>query len=869
MGSDRKDTSLNITTENFGEPDDKKVISELSKKVRQMSMLLDEAQKTTKTGSFNFDIEMNEANWSDHNFEILGMDRQTEIPTLDTFLSHTFPGDQQYVRNAIAKTIATGEPYDITVRWTGDDGKLRFINSIGGLTIDNVTGKKFVVGTNHDVTDKKTIEEEIRKIARKHQTIIQTTHDGFFVIDKTGKILECNPAFQRMTGYSEKELLNMFIADIDAKESPLGVKEHIQKVIAQGWDQFETKHRRKDGTIITVDISTTHLQIEGGVFISFARDITTAKIEKELLEARFRIQEFSFMLPLDELLRKCLDEAEQLTNSNSGFFHFVDEDQDNLQIQLWSSSIPSSTCTVNDGEMHYPIKKAGVWADCISERKTVVHNNYQELKHKKGLPPGHINLIRELVVPVLRGNKIKAVLGVGNKPTDYITSDIEIVERLADLAWDIIERKRADLLLKESEKKYRELFNRMESGFAYHEIILNEKGDPVDYRFLAVNPMFEKLTGLKSKNIVNRTVLDVLPGTEKYWFETYGKVALTGKPIRFEHFSKTIGKFFKVLAYSPEKYRFATILEDISEKKQKEKELEEYRNHLEREVDKRTRDLHQANVKLQQEIVNQKNTEALLKASLAKEKELSELKTRFISTISHEFRTPLTSVLSSTELLQRYGQKWNELKFGEHVERTKRAVEYLVKLLEDVLTISRAESGKIGFSPSVIDLKYLCKEVIAESTSQAKENHNFVFKYSMKRKEFTLDPKLLKFILVNLIVNAFKYSPNGGEIKFTVSGDKKNIIFTVSDHGMGISNEDKPFIYDNFFRSKNCIDIPGTGLGLSIVKRSVDLHRGSISFVSKLKAGTTFNVSLPKVYQAADVEPATQFAELNQQPGAG
>lgn len=419
------------------------------------------------------------------------------------------------------------------------------------------------------------------------------------------------------------------------------------------------------------------------------------------------------------------------------------------------------------------------------------------------------------------------------------------------------------------EKKYRELFNRMQSGFAYHEIILNKRGKAVDYKFLAVNPMFEKLTGLKNKDIVNRTVLEILPGTEKYWFETYGKVALTGKPIRFEHFSKTIGKYFKVLAYSPEKYRFATIIEDISERRQKEKELEEYRNHLEREVDLRTRDLYLTNVQLQQEIVNQKNTEALLKASLVKEKELSGLKTRFISTISHEFRTPLTSILSSTELLQKYGQKWDEDKFGEHVDRTKRAVEYLVRLLEDVLTINRTESGKIGFNPTLINLKDICKEVIEESFSQAKDNHKFAFRYNLRRKEFTLDSNLLKFILVNLIVNAFKYSPNGGEIKFIVSGDKKNVFFTVSDKGMGITNSEKPFVYDNFFRSKNSADIPGTGLGLSIVKRSVELHHGSVNFISKPKAGTTFKVSLPKEYHITEIKHAVQTVELNHETGGG
>lgn len=422
---------------------------------------------------------------------------------------------------------------------------------------------------------------------------------------------------------------------------------------------------------------------------------------------------------------------------------------------------------------------------------------------------------------------------------------------------DVTQLKLSERALKESEKNYRELFSRMQSGFAYHEIITNRLGKPVNYRFISMNQAFEKLTGLKASKIIGETVLDLMPNTEKYWIDTYGKVALTGKPISYENYSKELGKYYRVVAYSPEKYKFATIIEDITERIVKDKELEDNKNRLEAEVDLRTRDLQLTNIRLNDEIAKQKNTEELLKDSLAKEKELNELKSRFISTTSHEFRTPLASVLSSTELLQKYGKKWSEDKFAEHVDRTKRAVEYLVKLLDDVLTISRTESGKINFSPELFDLKLFCQEIIKEAASNVTEKHKFIFEYKLKKKEFNLDPKLLKFILLNLVVNALKYSPAGGEVKLIVNGDrqkKNNINFAISDKGIGIPEDEKPYIYDNFHRSRNSVDIPGTGLGLSIVKRSVELHHGTISLVSKLNVGTTFFVALPKQLQVPKKE---------------
>jgi signal transduction histidine kinase len=263
-------------------------------------------------------------------------------------------------------------------------------------------------------------------------------------------------------------------------------------------------------------------------------------------------------------------------------------------------------------------------------------------------------------------------------------------------------------------------------------------------------------------------------------------------------------------------------------------------------VETRTEELDHLNSDLIVQLQKRKELEMMLRESLEKEKELNELKTRFISTASHEFRTPLTSILSSAELIQRYGKKWSEEKYNTHIDKIKTSVEYLTKLMEDVLTISRSESGKIMFKPSTFDLHKFCADIIEEIKTNLKDNHELVFKYSMRKKIFSLDPQLLKFTITNLLSNAVKYSPDGGKIKFIVESIKNSIKISVSDQGIGIPDEDKKHLFEPFHRSANTNEIPGTGLGLSIVKHAVDLHSGKIKVNSKLGEGTTFTIEIPK-----------------------
>ncbi|MDB9313001.1 PAS domain-containing sensor histidine kinase [Spirulina sp. CS-785/01] len=250
-------------------------------------------------------------------------------------------------------------------------------------------------------------------------------------------------------------------------------------------------------------------------------------------------------------------------------------------------------------------------------------------------------------------------------------------------------------------------------------------------------------------------------------------------------------------------------------------------------------------VYLGRDITQKKAAEAEMNKALAKEKELNELKSRFISMTSHEFRNPLSSISMSVELLENFANQWTPEKRDKHLKRIKHCTEHMTNLLEDVLVIGRAEAGKLEFNPVKLDLSYFCRELVEEVQLIAGDKYHIKLQFLNELQPINLDDKLLRHILTNLLSNAIKYSPEQGEIDLKVSQEGELVQFTVQDHGIGIPVEDQERLFECFHRSKNVGEISGTGLGLSIVKRAVDLHQGEIKVSSEVGVGTCFEVLLP------------------------
>lgn len=230
--------------------------------------------------------------------------------------------------------------------------------------------------------------------------------------------------------------------------------------------------------------------------------------------------------------------------------------------------------------------------------------------------------------------------------------------------------------------------------------------------------------------------------------------------------------------------------------------------------------------------------------ALEKEKELSELKSGFVAMASHEFRTPLATILSSTELLEHYSHKWTEAKKLNHLQRIQVAVKRMTELLNDVLLIGKAEADKLEFEPTPLNLVQFCRDLV-EDMQVTTATHTIAFCTQGQCTNACMDEKLLRHILVNLLSNAIKYSPQGDIVHFDLVCNQEVATFHVRDQGIGIPKADQAQLFDSFRRASNVGTISGTGLGLAIVKKSVDLHNGEITVASEVEVGTTFTVTLP------------------------
>ncbi|HIK28734.1 MAG: ATP-binding protein [Oscillatoriaceae bacterium SKW80] len=239
--------------------------------------------------------------------------------------------------------------------------------------------------------------------------------------------------------------------------------------------------------------------------------------------------------------------------------------------------------------------------------------------------------------------------------------------------------------------------------------------------------------------------------------------------------------------------------------------------------------------------------EAKIRKALEKEKELRELKNHFISIVSHEFRTPMSTILFSAGLLENYGNKLSEEKKVTHLQRIQTAVKQMTNLLDSVLTIGKAEANKLEFHPTAINLENFCSSLVEEMQLIAGEKYDISFSSQGDCTNALMDEYLLRHIFCNLLSNAVKYSPNGGKVKFqlTCEPSQQVAVFRIQDEGIGIPPEDRKHLFEIFHRASNVGNISGTGLGLAIVKHSVELHKGKITFDSEVGKGTTFTVTLP------------------------
>ncbi|MBN1146737.1 MAG: diguanylate cyclase [Anaerolineales bacterium] len=333
------------------------------------------------------------------------------------------------------------------------------VNGLFSGEIILLGGEAHVLSVVRDIGEQKRAQEALRQSEQKFRGVIEQSWDGITVTDEQGLITEWNHAMERILGLKAGQVLGKPIWDI---QSRLGVEEHrtperrqqietvTRELLKSGqapWlgQLVDTELSHPDGSRRFVQSAVFPIKTEHGFMLcSVIRDITERKRSEELIRLRLRLWEYAATHPLEELMQKALDEIGALTGSLIGFYHFVEEDQNTLLLQAWSTRTLTEFCRAEGKGLHYDIDEAGVWVDAFHAQKAVIHNDYATLAHRKGMPEGHADVVRELVVPVMRDGRVVSILGVGNKSSDYDENDIELVSYIADIIWTIVERKKAE-----------------------------------------------------------------------------------------------------------------------------------------------------------------------------------------------------------------------------------------------------------------------------------------------------------------------------------------------------------------------------------------------------------------------------------------
>jgi len=374
-------------------------------------------------------------------------------------------------------------------------------------------------------------------------------------------------------------------------------------------------------------------------------------------------------------------------------------------------------------------------------------------------------------------------------------------------------------------------------------LITNERGE-----ILRVNPSAGKLFGYAEDDLIGKKIEVLIPKRfskhqdhrEKYNQNPHPRSMGAGMEL---YGLKKDGSELPVeISLSPYttadgKFVVAFII-DITLRKQAEERLKNYSAELERQVNNRTLILEEAIQELQQ-------TKKNLHNALNKERELNELKSRFVSMASHEFRTPLTTMMSSLSLVSKYKDNNDKENHSKHVGKIKNSINDLTDILNDFLSISKLEEGKIENIPEEINLKLFINDIVTEMSAMATNGQKLIQDHSGS-DIVHLDKKLLKNVMFNFISNALKFSPEGGLIEITSQATDTSVKISIKDNGIGISKEDQKHLFERFFRGHNATHIQGTGLGLNIVAKYAELMNASLDFESKENKGTTFIIIIPQ-----------------------
>jgi PAS domain S-box-containing protein len=629
-----------------------------------------------------------------------------------------------------------------------------------------------------DISERKQAEERLRQDA----TVFNTTMEGIIVTDAERNILNVNQAYTEITGYNLEEIVgkNPRLMQSDRQDKAF-YHELWRSLNNNGHWQGEIWNRRKNGEVFPVWESISVVKDgQGRVsnYVSVMSDISSIKqtetalktAQANLTAAQHIAQMGSWEIVLSNGAVYWSDEI----------YHILGRDP-----QIYSASYKGFLDAVHPDDRH---------AVEAAINESLKNCTSYIIDYRIVLPDTNVHYVQG------RGS---VECGQDGRAA-----------RILGTVQDVTEQTLIAQALQASQANYHNLFENMLDGYALQEALFNEKGEPYDYRYLEVNPGFERVLGLKPEQIIGKTVLEVLPHTESYWLELFGRVAVTGQPEHLEQYGHSFNRYFEIRATSPQHGQVAVFFSDITERKRAEQQLRQSREQLEDMVAQRTAALEASNKELE----------------------------AFSYSIAHDLRAPLRSITSFSQILDaEVGPKLNAQERGD-LQRIVKAGKYMAQLIDDILQLARISRRE--FTMESVNLSKVVKRIIEDL--RADNPQRSVQVDIAPDINCNCDAKLLEVALRNLLENAWKYTSKriDARIEFGVRKKGKEKLYYVRDNGVGFDMKYVHKLFTPFGRLHKPGEFEGAGIGLVSVQSAIQRHNGKVWAESKEGEGATFYFTL-------------------------